>query len=77
MEPVARLAPYGASSPANSLVGWLNRARQVVLACFAEQRRAKAAEEIYLHLSRLSDAELARRGLERARLADVVRERLY
>ena len=41
-----------------------------------EYRNAKAAEELYWQLSRLSDAELARRGLDRHQLTQLVRERL-
>jgi hypothetical protein len=36
-----------------------------VLAYWAARRRARAAMSLYLELSRLSDAELARRGLTR------------
>jgi hypothetical protein len=41
-----------------------------------EYRNAKVAEELYRSLSRLSDAELARRGLDRHQLAPIVKERL-
>ncbi len=41
-----------------------------------EHRNAKVAEELYRSLSRLSDAELARRGLDRRQLARLVKERL-
>ena len=41
-----------------------------------EHRNAKVAEELYRSLSRLSDAELARRGLDRHQLARLVKERL-
>ncbi len=37
---------------------------------------ARAAEELYQHLSRLSDAELARRGLRRDQIADYVKQGL-
>ncbi len=43
----------------------------------SEQRKAKAAEDLYQHLSGLSDAELARRGLDRDQLAHFVREHFY
>ena len=39
-------------------------------------RKAKAAEELYRYLSRLSDAELAVRGLNRHRLVQFINERL-
>jgi hypothetical protein len=42
-----------------------------------ERRKAAAAEELYRHLAGLSDAELARRGLDRHQLAHVVREHFY
>jgi hypothetical protein len=42
-----------------------------------EYRSAKAAQELYRHLSSLSDAELARRGLERRQLPQLVRDRCY
>lgn len=41
-----------------------------------EYRNAKVAEVLYRNLSRLSDAELARRGLDRHQLARPVKERL-
>ena len=42
-----------------------------------EYRKAKAAEDLYKHLSRLSDEELAVWGLDRRYLAQFIRQRLY
>ena len=42
-----------------------------------EYRNAKAAQELYRHLSRLSDAELAKRGLDRRQLPQLVKDRRY
>jgi hypothetical protein len=39
-------------------------------------RKAKTAEELYCSLSRLSDAELAARGLDRQRLTQFLADRL-
>jgi hypothetical protein len=39
-------------------------------------RNARAAEAIYLELSRLCDAELARRGIDRRQIARLVFDRL-
>jgi hypothetical protein len=41
----------------------------------SEYRDARAAEELHKELSRMSDCELARRGLDRARLALLVKHR--
>ncbi len=41
----------------------------------SEYRNARATEELYKELSRLSDSELARRGLDRAQLALLVKNR--
>lgn len=40
-------------------------------------RKAKVSEHLYSHLSRLSDAELAARGLDRRQLAQFIRQRLH
>jgi hypothetical protein len=40
-----------------------------------EYRDARAAEELYKELARLSDSELARRGLDRPQLALLVKNR--
>jgi hypothetical protein len=40
-------------------------------------RETKAAEDLYQHLSRLSDEELTVRGLDRRHLAQFIRQRLY
>jgi hypothetical protein len=41
----------------------------------AQHREARAAQELHRHLSGLSDAELARRGLDREQLARLVAPR--
>jgi hypothetical protein len=40
-------------------------------------RKAKAAEDLYRHLSRLTNEELTVRGLDRRHLAQFIRQRLY
>ena len=57
---------------------WLQvcaRAIGVVRVYQAEHRKARAAEELHRHLSPLSDAELARRGLHRDQLLELVKAR--
>jgi hypothetical protein len=55
----------------------LKRPFATALAYFVEHRRAKAAEDTYHRLSRMSDAELAKHGLERSQIASFIKERLY
>jgi hypothetical protein len=66
--------------PSHSLLHTLMRASRRIAgaigAYLIASRKAKAAEELFRHLSRLPDQELATRGLDRKRLAQIIAERL-
>jgi hypothetical protein len=49
------------------------RSLAVAWAYVSKHREARAAGELYARLSRLSDGELARRGLKRERLAELTK----
>jgi hypothetical protein len=59
-----------------ALIWASGRITGAVVAHIVAHRKAKAAEELYRHLSRLSDAELAARGLDRRQLPQLMVERL-
>jgi hypothetical protein len=67
--------------PSRLLVHALIRAYECTIGAIAtymiEYRKAKISEDLYSYLSRLSDAELAARGLDRRQLAQFIRQRLY
>jgi hypothetical protein len=70
---VSRSAKYSF----RTLLRRLERPFAAVLIYLIEYRRAKAAEETFARLSSLSDAELAKHGIERGQISQFVRERLY
>jgi hypothetical protein len=70
-------APHFASSLRHAVGRWFARSLGAALVYVVERQRAKAAEVLYTQFSRLSDAELARRGLNRTHLAQFIRDRLY
>jgi hypothetical protein len=70
-------AQYAAGSLLHTMSRWFARSPGAMLNYVIEYRRAKAAAELHTQLSRLSDAELARRDLTRDQLAQHIRERRY
>jgi hypothetical protein len=70
-------ALYSAGSLLHTMGRWFARSPRAMLDYVIEYRRAKAAAELHAHLSRLSDAELARRDLTRGQLAQHMREQHY
>jgi hypothetical protein len=62
--------PLSADDLLQTLGQGLQRSIGTALNYVAQRRDARAAEEIYRSLSRLSDAELARRGLRREQIAE-------
>jgi hypothetical protein len=67
--------PLSASALLHALGRGLARSIGIVRTYVVEHRNARAGEELYRHLSRLSDAELARRGLGREQVAQLVKGR--
>jgi hypothetical protein len=61
---------------AHALIWAYERTAGTVVTYMIEYRKAKVSEELYRHLSRLSDAELAARGLDHQRLAQFISQRL-
>ncbi len=59
-----------------ALTGGLVRGMETAQVYIDHHGNAMAAEELYKHLSRLSDAELARRGLSRDQIAQYVKRGL-
>jgi hypothetical protein len=62
--------PLSADDLLQTLGRGLQRSIGAALDYVAQHRDARAAEEVYRSLSRLSDAELARRGLRREQIAE-------
>ena len=58
----------------HALARGLARAIATAQVYLAYHRDARVAEELYRHLRRLSDAELARRGLSRDQIAQFVKQ---
>jgi hypothetical protein len=69
-----RVVPLGLL--AHALIRACERITDAVATYAIAHRKAKAAEELYRYLSRLSDAELAVRGLNRHLLVQFINERL-
>ena len=67
--------PLTASMIVQALAAGAAHSLTAAWAYLSEYRDARAAEELYKELSRLSDGELARRGLDREQLATVLKHR--
>jgi hypothetical protein len=67
--------PLSASVMLHALAAGLARSIGMARTYQNEHRNARAAEELHRHLSQLSDAELARRGLHRDQLLELVKGR--
>ncbi len=67
--------PLSASVLLHALAAGLSRSIGIARVYQAEHRNARAAEELHERLSPLSDAELARRGLHRDQLLELVKGR--
>ena len=67
----------GASLQQRQMVTLIQNVWHLALDILMEHRRAKAAENVYSHLSAMSDDELAHAGLRRSEIATYVRRRLY
>jgi hypothetical protein len=67
----------GAGSCVRAFARGAGRCMRAMAILLVEHRKAKAAEELYTRLSRCSDADLARRGLDRQQLGRFISDRLY
>ena len=83
MKPQAALAPvqrreWNPSQSAGELLQamarGLARGMESARIYIEHHNNARAAEELHRHLSRLSDAELARRGLRRDQIAQYIQQ---
>jgi hypothetical protein len=78
MKALTRSSP---PAPSRLLLHALIRAYEYTIGAVAaymiEYRKAQVAERLHSYLSRLSDKELAARGLDRRQLAQFIRQRLY
>jgi hypothetical protein len=71
------VAAFSPSALRYALNRWFEHSIGTTRDSLAEYRKAILADGLYAHLRGLSDAELARRGLQRRRLAQFIRGRLY
>jgi hypothetical protein len=73
----AQRATVGISATAllQALAAGLSRSIRTAKVYRSEQLKARAAEELHHHLAQLSDAELARRGLHRDQLLELIKAR--
>ena len=71
------VAPFSASVLQHLLDRQLEHSIGTARNYLVEHRKAQVADELYTHLSGLSDAELARRGLKRQDLPQFIKEHLY
>jgi hypothetical protein len=77
MRAVVRTSPPFPSGFLLEALTWaLKRTAGKAFACMIAYRKAKAAEDLYKHLLRRSDPDLAAHGLDRGRLAQMISQRL-
>jgi hypothetical protein len=67
--------PLTASTVVQALAAAAAHSLTAAFAYVSEYRDARAAQELYKEISRLSDGELARRGFDRAQLALLLKHR--
>jgi hypothetical protein len=77
MRAFVRTSPSFASGLSLEALTWaLKRTAGKAFACMIAYRKANAAEDLYKHLLRWSDQDLAAHGLDRERLAQLISQRL-
>jgi hypothetical protein len=77
MRPFVRTSPSYPSGLLLEALTWaLKRTAGKAVTCMIAYRKAKAAEDLYNHLLRWSDPDLAAHGLDRGRLAQLISQRL-
>ena len=67
--------PLSAAVLLHALAAGVSRSIGIARVYQDEHRKARVAEELHEHLSQLSDAELARRGLHRDQLLELIKGR--
>lgn len=70
-------APVAVEASVNRGRNVFGRFLRAVSEYVAAGRKAKAAEQIYMHMSSLSDSELERHGISRGDIARYIHDRLY
>ena len=76
MRPLTKVSSLAPSGLQHALIWAYECTAGAVVTYMSEYRKAKVSEELYRQLARLSDAELAARGLDRRQLAQFISRRL-